>query len=157
RDHVIDQLTYMLDESGDKAGCAQLALEEAPKLERGPVFANVAGDGLSCALETGAHIDELVPLAVEAIDAPNVGADRGSELYQLLVEVAKKRGDEATARTWAQKWIQYLEASARAEKTPEARAVYDAHRLSAALELGEPERVVPALEQSEKDLPNDFN
>jgi tetratricopeptide (TPR) repeat protein len=157
RDHVIDALTFELDEAGDKAGCAQLALDEAPKMERGPEFANVAGDGLSCALDAGAHVGELVPLVVEGIDAPNVGADRVSELFELLVGAAKKRGDAAAAHSWAEKWIHFLEATARAAKTPEARAVYDAHRLSAALELGEPERVVPALEQSERDLPTDFN
>ena len=41
--------------------------------------------------------------------------------------------------------------------TPEARAAFDPHRLNAALAAGEPARAVPALLQSEKDLPNDYN
>jgi tetratricopeptide (TPR) repeat protein len=157
RDRAVESLTFALDEAGDKAGCAQAALDELPKMDRGPSFANAAGNGLACALAAGAHIDELSPLVIEAIDVPNVGSDRVSELYELEVAVAKKKGDAKAAREWAEKWIHFLEESARAATTPEARTAYDGHLLSAAMDLGQPERVVPALERNEKDLPNDFN
>ena len=41
--------------------------------------------------------------------------------------------------------------------TPEARAAFDSHRVAAAMMLKTPERVLPALQQSEKDLPDDYN
>ena len=157
RDRAVESLTFALGEAGDKKGCAEAALELVPKMERGPSFANAAGNGLSCALAANAHAVELIPIVIEGLDAPDVGADRVSELFELLVEAARKKGDDAGAHAWAEKWIRFLEDSARHAKTPEARAVYDAHRLEAALELGTPGRAIPALEQSEKDLPNDFN
>ena len=44
-----------------------------------------------------------------------------------------------------------------AAPTQEARAAYDPHRLEAAIALGDPQRAVPALEASERDLPGDYN
>jgi tetratricopeptide (TPR) repeat protein len=35
--------------------------------------------------------------------------------------------------------------------------VFDSHRLSAYLELGQPERAIPMLQQSERDHPGDYN
>ncbi len=35
--------------------------------------------------------------------------------------------------------------------------MFDAHRLSAYLALGEPERAIPMLEQSARDFPKDYN
>src|SRR5262249_24400082 len=39
----------------------------------------------------------------------------------------------------------------------EARAVFDSHRLAAYVELGEAQRAIPMLEQSERDFPEDYN
>src|SRR5215471_5365756 len=102
RDRAVESLTFALDEAGDKTGCAQAALDELPKMDRGASFANVAGNGLACALAAGAHVDELSPLVVEAIDVPNVGADRVSELFELEVGAAKKKGDAKAVHEWAQ-------------------------------------------------------
>jgi tetratricopeptide (TPR) repeat protein len=54
-------------------------------------------------------------------------------------------------------WSQFLEGAAARAKTPEQRAVYDSHRLSAYIELGTPEKAIPMLEQSERDFPDDYN
>src|SRR5262249_53115106 len=116
RGRAVGALTVALDGAGDQAGRAPAAVGEGPEMGRGPSFANAAGNGLSCALAAGAHIDELSPLVVEGIDAPNVGADRVSELFELQVQVARKKGDAKSAHDWAEKWIHFLEASARAAK-----------------------------------------
>src|SRR6476661_6833331 len=42
-------------------------------------------------------------------------------------------------------------------KAPDGRAVYDSHRLGTYLDLGEPERAIPMLQASERDLPGDYN
>jgi tetratricopeptide (TPR) repeat protein len=57
----------------------------------------------------------------------------------------------------AEEWAAFLESAARRAPTADARAVYDSHRLSAYLELGEPQRAIPMLEASERDLPDDYN
>jgi len=71
--------------------------------------------------------------------------------------VRKDTGDAAGARKDAEAWAAFLEGQAAAAKTPEQRAVFDSHRLSAYLELQQPERAIPMLQESEKDLPDDYN
>jgi tetratricopeptide (TPR) repeat protein len=57
----------------------------------------------------------------------------------------------------AAQWAAFLEGEAARAKTPDERAVFDSHRLGAYLELGQPERAIPMLEASERDLPDDYN
>ena len=51
----------------------------------------------------------------------------------------------------------YLEGEAAKGRTPEARAAFDPHRITAYLGLGQPERGIPMLEASERDFPDDYN
>jgi predicted Zn-dependent protease len=73
------------------------------------------------------------------------------------VEARKQAKDPEGARGTAEQWASYLEAEAARAKTPDQRAVFDSHRLSAYLELGRPERAIPMLEASERDRPDDYN
>jgi tetratricopeptide (TPR) repeat protein len=49
-----------------------------------------------------------------------------------------------------------LEKRAAAAQTPEERASYDFYLLRVYRDLGQPERAIPMLERSERDLPNDY-
>src|SRR5206468_2171156 len=80
-----------------------------------------------------------------------------SSCLSSLIDARKAAGDSTGARMAAEDWASFLERAAREARTPDGRAVYDPHRLSAYLELGQPERAVPMLEQSEKDFPDDYN
>ena len=60
-------------------------------------------------------------------------------------------------RQTAEEWAAFLERAAAAAATPEQRTVFDSHRLSACLQLGQPERAVAFLQASERDLPDDYN
>ena len=84
-------------------------------------------------------------------------ADDRSGLFETLVDARRERGDAAGALSAAAEWASYLEGEAAKAKTPEARAVFDSHRLAAYLALGQPERAVPMLQQSRKDFPRDYN
>jgi tetratricopeptide (TPR) repeat protein len=84
-------------------------------------------------------------------------ADDASTSYLSLIQARKDAGDAAGATKDAEAWAAFLEAQAAAAKTPEQRAVFDSHRLSAYLELQQPERAIPMLQASENDLPNDYN
>jgi tetratricopeptide (TPR) repeat protein len=57
----------------------------------------------------------------------------------------------------AEQWSAFLDGEAAKARTPEARAVFDSHRLSAYIEVGHPEKAIPMLEQSAKDFPDDYN
>src|SRR5262249_33728115 len=121
---------------------------------------------LDCALELpkeSAARAEKVAAFEEEVDAVlrdpaiAIAADDRSSLYGSLVTAYEDAKNEPLKKQVANRWAQYLEQEAAAAKSPEARAVYDSHRLTAYLELKEPERAIPMLEASERDLPDDYN
>jgi tetratricopeptide (TPR) repeat protein len=164
RGRAVVSLLDALTKAGDVEKCAAVAERETPGLERGPSFANAAASGLACAAgapETAAWrapaITALEPLVVESLDLASVLGDDRSSAYQTLVDLRQGRGDEAGAKAMAESWMAFLEASAAGAKSVEERAALDGHRVAAAIALGDPARAVPALETSQRDLPNDYN
>jgi thioredoxin-like negative regulator of GroEL len=144
--------------------CAKSAAELAPPMPRGPSFANVVTMGLACALELPKNsaggpeaVATLEPLGREAIGITGLLADDRSSLYEQLIAADEWRGETDNVRKLAEAWLTFLEHEAGRAATPEARAAFDAHRVNAALKLGQPARVLSALAQSERDLPGDYN
>ena len=167
-DHAqaVEGLVQRLAQDGDPAGCVELAREELSHVAPGTSLATLVATGLSCALDL--HEDD--PRRVATLGAlegrvaslardPSVVlmADDRSSLFESEEGARRARGDLAAARATAQRWIAFLEEEAGRAATPEARAVFDSHRLSAYLALGEPERAIPMLEQSARDFPKDYN
>jgi tetratricopeptide (TPR) repeat protein len=144
--------------------CAKAAIDEAPRLPRGPAFANVVSTGLSCALDADKNEDwrapaiaAVEPLVREALSLPNLLGDDRSGLYATLVQARDEAGDEAGKKQLAGQWFSFLEQVTAGAKNAEERLAYDSHRVSAALILGDPARALPALEASARDLPDDYN
>ena len=167
-DHAqaVEGLVQRLAQDGDPSGCVELAGEELSHVAPGTALATLVATGLSCALELeavdprrraalGALEDRVASLARD----PSVVlmADDRSALFEAEEGARRARGDLAGARATALRWTAFLEEEAGRAATPEARAVFDAHRLSAFLALGEPERAIPMLEQSAHDFPSDYN
>jgi tetratricopeptide (TPR) repeat protein len=163
---AVESALFALSRSGGQPRCIELAREALGRLKGTPSGANVAASGLSCALalEPGSPgraeaIAFFEAAAREAILDPGLPltADDRSSIYPLLVE-AREDAKDAGGRTRAlQEWAAMLERAAAQARTPEQRAVFDSHRLGVYLELGQPERAVPMLEASERDLPADYN
>ena len=89
-------------------------------------------------------------------DLPFADDDR-SGMYGTLLDARDDAKDEAGTKKAAQDWATFLEGAAARAQTPDARAVFDSHRLYAYIQLGTPEKAVPMLLESEKALPNDYN
>ena len=163
---TVESLLFSLSQSGQREACAATARDAFPKLRATPSAANVAGSGLDCALglkdDDSKKADLVAALAADArsvVDGPKAGlaADDVSAVYGSLAEERSVAKDESGAKKTLEAWAAYLEGEAAKAKTPSERSVFDAHRVSACLALGQPERVVPALVQSEKDFPDDYN
>lgn len=163
---VADALVFSLAQSGQHEAAAQNALEVLRGLGHTPAAANVAATGLSAALELPKENENRAALAtfletrtgeLVADTALAISDDDRSGLHITLLDAREAAGDSAGRRRRAERWAAFLEGAAARAGTPERRAVYDSHRLSAYLDLGQPERAVPMLEQSERDLPNDYN
>jgi tetratricopeptide (TPR) repeat protein len=84
-------------------------------------------------------------------------ADDRSSLFESLVEYDRANGAAAEGTALARQWRDFLDAEAARAPTPLARSVFDSHRIGAYAAVGEPERAIPMLEQSERDFPDDYN
>ena len=163
---AVESLLFSLSQTEAYEPAAQLAVDAYPRLKTTGSAANLAATGLDCALS----LSEDHPRRRELVDAleriaQEVAADRSipmaaddrSGVFIALLDARKAAKDSTGAHEAAGAWAAYLEGEAARATTPEARAVFDSHRLSSYLELGHPERAIPMLTASERDLPGDYN
>jgi tetratricopeptide (TPR) repeat protein len=166
RPRIVDAYLFALQMTRQAGPCAEEAARAYP-LERDlPNAANVAGSGLDCALALPkdargrpALITNLEGACREVLANEKVGfaTDDLSGVYQELIAAREDAGDAAGKKSYETAWVALLENAAAKAKRPAERTVFDSHRLLAYLEIGEPERAIPMLEQSERDLPKDYN
>ena len=163
---TVESLMYALSQTDQPEVLVRLARAAYPRLKHTPSAANVAGSGLDAALRLPDTLAERKRWVAEfeaycrsvlADRSLTLAGDDRSALYIALLDARHDVKDDAGAKQVAQAWASMLEGEAARAKTPDARAVYDSHRLGAYLELGQPERAIPMLEASERDLPGDYN
>ncbi len=163
---AVESLLFALQRLGESGACAATARDAFARLADSPSAANVAGSGLDCALALPPG-DAARPALVDALAAdartvlarprPDIAADDISSLYGVLADEREQAKDAEGRRRVLTQWAAFLEAQAARAKTADARAVFDAHRLSVYLALGQPQRAVPMLEASGEDFPDDYN
>ncbi|MGH7727119.1 MAG: thioredoxin family protein [Candidatus Eiseniibacteriota bacterium] len=163
---VAEALSFSLSMTDQNEAGVKLAQAALPKLGRTTSGASLAVSGLAFALALPperpgrasliAHFEQKTR---EALDDPTItlADDDRSGLYATLMEARQDAKDEAGAKKAALAWATFLDGAAARAKTPDERAVFDSHRLSAYLELGEPEKAVGFLKESEKAAPGDYN
>jgi tetratricopeptide (TPR) repeat protein len=166
RARVVESDMTALAQAGEHARAIRLANAELPALGRSPSALGVAAAALGSAIalpestagRTGAR--EAYEARTDSLVSDTsfaAAADDRSGAYIALLDARNDAKDDAGARRVTIRWSAFLDEQAARARTPEERAVFDSHRLSAYLELGQPERAVPMLRQSERDLPGDFN
>ncbi|HSS45229.1 MAG TPA: tetratricopeptide repeat protein [Thermoanaerobaculia bacterium] len=163
---TVESLLFALQAGHEKEACAKTAREAFERLRKTSSAANVASSGLDCALalpvenperkELVAALEEDARQVLAQMDVP-VAADDRSSVFISLLDTRENAKDEEGRKNVASQWASFLEGEAAKAKTPEGRAVFDSHRLSAYLALQQPERAIPMLEASERDLPDDYN
>src|SRR5262245_6493804 len=163
---AVETLLFALQNVRDGKGCAETARDAYPRLARTSSAANVAGTGLDCALRIPADDPARASLVsalaedsrqVLASPRPDIAADDISSVYDTLASEREDAKDEAGMKKLLSERAAFLEKAAAEARNPEARAVFDSHRLSTYIALGQPERAIPMLEESERDLPGDYN
>jgi len=166
RGRAVESLLFAWSQADRNEECALLALAELPRMRHTSSAGNVAASGLDAAIALpAAHprrrglIDTLETATREIVadTALVMAADDRSGAYIALLDAREDAGDTDGRRGVAAAWAGFLEGQAARARTPEQRAVFDSHRLSAYIELGEPARAIPMLEASERDLPGDYN
>jgi len=161
-----ESLLYAQYQTKDYAGCAKTARDAYPRLRSTSSAANVAASGLSCALELPKEdasraqlVSALAASSREIIAGArrDLAADDVSAVFETLAAEREDAKDEAGKRKVLEERAAFLERAAARARTPDARAVFDSHRLGTYLDLGEPERAIAMLQASERDLPDDYN
>jgi hypothetical protein len=160
-----DALAASLEDEKKWDECVELAQREGPSLPEGTYRIDLAVIGSRCATEApaGSNARQALPKLVGELrtltssTSTAVLADDRSSAFEALVAAHRAQGNDSLAKAVASSWAQFLESAASAAKSPKERVVFDAHRLGAYLELGQPERALPMLEASERDFPEDYN
>jgi predicted Zn-dependent protease len=168
RQRIVESLMYAYSRTHQDKEAVALARQRVPEFGRTLSAMNVASLGLDAAVtladsvptaEQASVIRELVSAGTALVrDTSFVAAadDRSGE-YISLLGAADAFQDAAAHKAVASEWATYLEGQAARARTPDQRAVFDPHRFNAYLELGQPERAIPMLMASERDMPDDYN
>jgi len=161
RTRIEESLVLALEDAGEWQACAETA--RTSRLPSGHSRSDVLGTGLLCALEApkaapwrGAALDAARATATAELADDAQLADDRSGLYELLVMDAQQAGRAGEVKRLAREWLAFLERDARAAPDASARAALDPHRLEAALDASQPALALPALLQSERESPDDF-
>lgn len=161
QERAIAGVTAALYMSKQWQRCAETAAAEAPAMSRTSNFGRVVLDGLACA-EYGQSLPwavaakkALIPAAVEAIGLPSTVRDHRFKLYQVLIVDAQDHYDHKAARQWSEQWFAELDRTRPADN--EERSALDIARVEATDLLGDPSRVLPALIESEREMPGNYN
>jgi tetratricopeptide (TPR) repeat protein len=161
---LVVSLLKSLVTTNRKAECMRLAARELPLLSRMSDRAQVLYTGGGCALDVdAAEAGPLRALLTEetarAIQAPadELLPNMRSSLYESLVELRAAAGQEAEVAGLLEEWFTFLEVSAQRAKSAEERAALNPHRMIVAMMLEKPERAIPSLQRSERELPEDYN
>lgn len=157
-----ESLSFALYQLHDWAQCAQRSADLYPRIKGTYASFNVSSNGLACASELpekGATFETLEQYTRETLANTKIplSADDRSGLYETLIGAREAMKDEEGAHKLHEQRAAFLEGEAAKAKTNEQRAVFDSHRLSEYLALKQPENAIPMLQQSERDLPEDYN
>ena len=164
RDRALESLVSTAQFAHEEEECARVAREEGPSMSRGASFVGVVLTGLWCAMSgpstanwTSESIRVLKPLTEEALKMANLFSDDRCGLYDALINLAQQQKEQAVATKLALEWLDFLDQEEKNAPDVEARTAADSWRVTAALAAGQPTRALPALQASERDLPNDYN
>jgi tetratricopeptide (TPR) repeat protein len=163
RAKALEALSARLRELGRTRDALELAVKETEGMPPGTSRVNVLLNGVDAAAAQPptkaslAALESLTKIGTRIAEDPAepILVDDRSGLYLALVNVVRQ-SDAGEAKRLALEWVALLEAEAK-RAPPEQRRVWDSHRLEGYLALGEPERAIPMLEQSEREVPDDYN
>jgi predicted negative regulator of RcsB-dependent stress response len=154
-------LVTALQSSGHYQECAETAAIAARDMSRGPSFARTIVAGMWClhsddpAPWTKATAVNLEPLANEALSLHSTVRDHRNELYRTLMYLALSRENKKKAAVLGDRWLAELDGIK--PKNSEERTAVDIARVESVQVFGDPRRILPALQASEREMPTNWN
>jgi tetratricopeptide (TPR) repeat protein len=153
-------LVGALQDASQWQECAETAASEAAHMTRNVMFGRTVVAGMWCLVSTDpapwteTAALSLVALSKEALSLSLTVRDHRDELYRTLMYLSVARNDPALASKWGDQWLAELDAIKPA--SDDERSALDIARVENIQVYGEPERILPALIQSEQAMPNNY-
>jgi tetratricopeptide (TPR) repeat protein len=153
-------LVEALKDSEQWQECARTASDEAASMKRDALFVRTLVAGMWCLASTDSapwvdlQLTAIQPLAEEALSLPITVRDHRDSIYRTLMYVEVKRKREDAALKWGDRWLAELDAAT--PQSDDERSALDIARVENLQIVGDPVRILPALEASEKAMPNNY-
>jgi tetratricopeptide (TPR) repeat protein len=160
RDLAEAALAQALEESKQWQPCAETATTEAARMKRDVIFVRTVVAGMWCLASVDpvpwadAALRQLQPLAEEALSLPISVRDHRDSIYRTLMYISANRNDNPGAMKWGDRWLAELDRIQPA--TDDERSALDIARVENIQIMGDPERILPELKESERVMPNQY-
>jgi tetratricopeptide (TPR) repeat protein len=153
-------LIQALEDSKQWQQCAETAATEAAAIKRDAIFVRIVVGGMWCLASTDpapwaeSALGKLTPLAEEALSLPVTVRDHRDSIYRTLMYISAARRDNAGAAKWGDRWLTELDAIK--PSSDDERSALDIARVENVQIFGDPARILPALIESERAMPNNY-
>jgi predicted negative regulator of RcsB-dependent stress response len=160
RELVEASLVQALQDSSQWQRCAETAATDAARMQRDVIFVRTVVGGMWCLASTDpapwaeAALGKLKPRAEEALSLPTTVRDHRDATYRTLMYISVARHDNAGAAKWGERWLAELDAIK--PSSDDERSALDIARVENIQIFGDPVRILPALIESERVMPNNY-
>jgi tetratricopeptide (TPR) repeat protein len=153
-------LVQALQDSSQWQQCAETSAIDAAAMKRDVIFVRTVVGGMWCLASTDpapwaeAALHKLQPLAEEALTLPTTVRDHRDAIYRTLMFISINRKDDAAAAKWGSRWLAELDAIK--PRSDDERSALDIARVENIQVYGDPDRILPALIESERVMPHNY-
>ena len=153
-------LAQALQDSKQYQPCAETAVSEAAAMKRDAFFVRTVVAGMWCLASVDpspwadAALAKLTPMAEEALTLPITVRDHRDSIYRALMYISVNRNDNASAGKYGDRWLAELDAIK--PESDDERSALDIARVENIQVYGDPHRILPALIESERAMPNNY-
>jgi len=153
-------LAGALQDSRQWQRCAETAAAEAALMKRDEFFVRTVVAAMWCLASadpsawSNAELERLEPLAQEALSLSVTVRDHRDSIYRTLMYVSVARNDTMAAGEWGNRWLVELDAIKPIDN--EERSALDIARVENIQIYGDPNRVLAALVESERMMPENY-
>ena len=153
-------LVEALQDNHEYQRCAETAVREADQMKRDVLFVRTVVGGMWCLASVDpspwadSALRKVRPMGEEALTLPLTVRDHRDSIYRALMIISVNHGDNAAAAKYGDRWLGELDAMK--PHSDEQRSALDIARVENIQVYGDPNRVIPALKESERAMPKDY-
>jgi tetratricopeptide (TPR) repeat protein len=153
-------LVQALQDSKQWQECAETSASNAAAMKRDVIFVRTVVAGMWCLASSDpapwaeAALAKLRPMAEEALTLSTTVRDHRDSIYRALMYISVNHKDNASAARWGDRWLAELDAIK--PRSDDERSALDIARVENIQVYGDPERILPALKESERAMPHNY-